>query len=135
MLRGNISGSSTIAVFLFVTGPGLDPRGVALDNLNIPAVRGLFTTAPVRMEDGRWQYRWDTSAILGTQAPGNYTVYVVDAPIDRLRFIKTEYATMDITILPMEHPTPATPFDPLLPVFALAIAASAGLCRYFSPRR
>jgi len=135
LLQGNISGSSTIAVFLFVTGPGLDPRGVALDNLNIPAGRGMFTTAPVRREDGSWQYTWDTSVILGTLAPGNYTVYVVDAPVDRLRFIKTGYTTMDITILPAEQPTPETPLDPLIPVFTLIIVAGAGLCRDVSRRR
>ena len=48
-INGTISGSPTIVVFLFVTGPGLDPRGVTLDNLNIPAGRGMLTTAPVTM--------------------------------------------------------------------------------------
>ena len=52
-LNGNISGITTIAVYLFVIGPDLDTRGVTLDNLNIPAGRGLFTTAPVQLSDGR----------------------------------------------------------------------------------
>ncbi len=50
MLNGTVSGITTIAVYLFVTGPELDVRGVTLDNLNIPAGRGLFTTAPVKSE-------------------------------------------------------------------------------------
>ena len=52
ILSGRVTGINTIAVYLFVTGPSLDPRGVALDNLNIPAGRGLFTTAPLNMENG-----------------------------------------------------------------------------------
>ena len=51
-INGTVSGIATIAVYLFVTGPDLDTRGVTLDNLNIPAGRGLFTTAPVRLSDG-----------------------------------------------------------------------------------
>lgn len=69
-IQGNITGSPTIAVFLFVTGPGLDRRGVTLDNLNIPTGRGLFTTAPVELLTGNWTYSWDTSVILGTLQPG-----------------------------------------------------------------
>ena len=60
-LNGTITGITTIAVYLFVTGPDLDERGVTLDNLNIPAGRGLFTTAPVNMNDG--------SSITGNIAP------------------------------------------------------------------
>ena len=54
-----------IAVYLFITGPGLDTRGVTLENLNIAAGRGLFTTAPVNLSNGCWTYQWDTSVILG----------------------------------------------------------------------
>ena len=48
-LSGKVTGIRTIAVYLFVIGPDLNKRGVTLDNLNIPAGRGLFTTAPVHM--------------------------------------------------------------------------------------
>ncbi|MGA2122042.1 MAG: hypothetical protein ABSG49_08365 [Methanoregula sp.] len=121
-LSGTVNGTPTIAVFLFVTGPDLDPRGVALDNLNIPAGRGLFTTAPVHLENGSWTYMWDTSIILGTLKPGKYTVYVVDTPVDRQRFIKEEYATTEIEFLPSDKPVTETPLDPLLPVLALVYA-------------
>jgi hypothetical protein len=121
-LSGTVNGTPTIAVFLFVTGPDLDPRGVALDNLNIPAGRGMFTTAPVHLENGSWTYMWDTSIILGTLKPGKYTVYVVDTPVDRQRFIKEEYATTEIEFLPSDKPATETPLDPLLPVLALVCA-------------
>ena len=118
-INGTVNGTPTIAVFLFVTGPHLDPRGVTLDNLNIPAGRGMFTTAPVHMSDGSWTYTWDTSIILGTLEPGKYTVYVVDTPVDRQRFIREEYATTEIEFLPSDKPVTETPLDPFLPVLAL----------------
>jgi hypothetical protein len=119
ILSGTVNGTPTIAVFLFVTGPDLDPRGVALDNLNIPAGRGMFTTAPVHLENGSWTYIWDTSIIIGTLKPGKYTVYVIDTPVDRQRFIREEYATTEIEFLPSDKPVTETPLDPFLPVLAL----------------
>ena len=121
-LNGTVKGTPTIAVFLFVTGPDLDPRGVALDNLNIPAGRGMFTTAPVKLSEGTWTYVWDTSVILGPMKPGKYTVYVLDDPVDRQRFMKADYATADIEFLPSDKPVAETPVGPLLPVFALGLA-------------
>lgn len=122
MLSGTVNGSPTIAVFLFVTGPDLDPRGVALDNLNIPAGRGMFTTAPVHLNDGTWIYPWDTSVILGTLRPGKYSVYVVDSPVDRQRFIETKYAIVEVEFLPSEKPVTETPLNPVLPIAALGMA-------------
>ena len=115
-LSGTVRDSPTIAVFLFVTGPGLDPRGVTLENLNIPTGRGLFTTAPVHLANGSWSYTWDTSVVLGTLGPGKYTVYVLDDPIDRQRFVREEYATATIEFLPPVTPTREMPVDPVLPV-------------------
>ncbi|AGB01754.1 hypothetical protein [Methanoregula formicica] len=123
VLNGTINGSATIAVFLFLTGDHLDTRGVALDNLNIPAGRGMFTTAPVQLADKSWTYTWDTSAIIGTLEPGKYTVYVTDRPMDRLRFTKPEYATAEIEFLPPMRPVEETPLDPPLPVAGLICAA------------
>jgi len=122
VLNGTVNGSTTIAVFLFLTGDNLDSRGVALDNLNIPAGRGMFTTAPVLLSDGSWTYTWDTSIIVGTLKPGKYTVYVVDRPVDRLRFVNPEYATAEIEFLPGERPLEETPLEPLLPLAAVVAA-------------
>ena len=99
-LTGTVSGIQTIAVYLFLTGPDLDSRGVTLENLNIPAGHGLFTTAPVDMKDGTCDVPWDTSIIPGNMNPGKYTVYVVTSPIDRERFSQGGYASTDITFLP-----------------------------------
>lgn len=128
MLSGTVSGLKTIAVYLFVTGPGLDPRGVTLDNLNIPTGRGLFTTAPVNMENGSWSYAWDTSVILGTLIPGNYTIHVVSSPVERLRFSEGESASAPITFLPEPLNPAAAPLDPVLPLAASGIAGVLLLC-------
>ena len=132
-LSGTVTGINTIAVYLFVTGPGLDPRGVALDNLNIPAGRGLITTAPVNMVNGTWSYRWDTSVILGILKPGNYTVHVVTSPVERMRFNEGESASVGVTFLPPTETEPETPLDPVLPMAACGIAGmlflGAGLKR------
>jgi len=125
-LKGNISGINTIAVYLFVVGHDLDPRGVTLENLNIPTGRGLFTTAPVNMKTGDWEYKWDTSVILGELKPGNYTIYVVSAPLDRMRFVREEHATADIWLRPSDKPVTEIPISPVIPVMALVIAGVTG---------
>jgi hypothetical protein len=122
-LNGNISGITTIAVYLFVIGPDLDTRGVTLDNLNIPAGRGLFTTAPVQLSDGSWTYTWDTSVILGDMKPGKYTVYVVSSPLDRLRYVREDFATAEIEFLPSDKPSPEIPLGPAVPVIAVGVGA------------
>lgn len=118
-LKGSVTGIKTIAVYLFVTGPDLDNRGVTLENLNIPAGRGLFTTAPVNLNDGTWEYIWDTSVILGTLKPGTYTLFVVSTPVDRLRFAKGEFARTDVEFLPSEGMINEVPLDPVVTIAAL----------------
>jgi hypothetical protein len=122
MFTGTVTGIKTIAVYLFVVGPGLDPQGATLDNLNIPTGRGLFTTAPVNMENGSWSYSWDTSVIIGTLKPGNYTVHVVASPVERMRFNEGESASANIMFLPALVTEPETPLGPVLPLAALGIA-------------
>jgi hypothetical protein len=127
-INGTVSGITTIAVYLFVIGPDLDTRGVTLENLNNPAGRGLFTTAPVRLSDGSWTYTWDTSVIIGEMTPGKYTIYVVSSPLDRLRYIKEEVATAEVEFLASDKPVTETPVEPVIPVIAVGIAAALGLC-------
>lgn len=128
-LNGTVTGITTIAVYIFVTGPELDTRGVTLDNLNIPAGRGLFTTAPVRLSDGSWTYRWDTSVILGTLKPGNYTIYVESSPLDRLRSNTGDFATVEVEFLPSDQPATGTPLDPAIPITAVGLVMIMGLWR------
>jgi hypothetical protein len=134
-INGTVSGIATIAVYLFVTGPDLDTRGVTLDNLNIPAGRGLFTTAPVQLSDGSWTYTWDTSVILGTMTPGKYTLYVVSSPVDRLRNVREDLATVDVEFLAPDKPVTETPLEPVVPVVAVGIVAVLGLCASRQPEK
>ena len=127
-LNGTVSGIATIAVYLFVTGPDLDTRGVTLDNLNIPAGRGLFTTAPVQLSDGSWTYTWDTSVILGEMNPGKYTIYVVSSPLDRLRNVREDIATVEVEFLASDKPAAETPLGPGVPIIAVGVGAVLGLC-------
>lgn len=122
-LTGTITGVKTIAVYLFVTGPDLNMQGVTLENLNIPTGRGLFTTAPVNMADGSWKYVWDTAVILGNLKPGKYTIYVVSSPVDRLRFVAGEFATVEVEILP-KPPSNQTPVPLMLPLVAPVLVAA-----------
>ena len=133
-LNGTVTGITTIAVYLFVDGPDLDPRGVTLDNLNIAAGRGLYTTAPVQLADGSWRYTWDTSVILGEMKPGLYTVYVASSPIDRLRYSSEDFATADVEFLPPDKPVEETPLSSVIPVIAVIIAAGTGLCMSWRSR-
>lgn len=132
-ISGTVTGIKTIAVYLFVTGPGLDPRGSTLDNLNIPTGRSLFTTAPVNMKNGTWSYAWDTSVIIGTLKPGNYTIHVVASPVERVRFLEGESASAHVMFRPARITGAETPLDPVLAVAGLGIAAlflsGAGLKR------
>jgi hypothetical protein len=129
-LNGTVTGITTIAVYLFVIGPDLDTRGVTLDNLNIPAGRGLFTTAPVQLSDGSWTYTWDTSVILGDMKPGSYTIYVVSSPLDRSRYVREDFATADIEFLPSDKPAAETPLNPAVPVIAVGLGAVLGVCTF-----
>ena len=121
-LNGTVTGINTIAVYLFVTGPGLDSRGVSLENLNIAAGRGLFTTAPVIMYNGTWTYTWDTSVIVGNLKPGTYSVYVVASPLDRLRSNPQEMAVAQVRFTQPANQGADTPLPPALPVAAVAFA-------------
>lgn len=121
-LNGTVTGINTIAVYLFVTGPDLDPRGVSLENLNIAAGHGLFTTAPVKMSDGTWTYTWDTSIIVGNLKPGMYSVYVVGSPLDRIRSNPQETAVAQVSFAPAEDIEVETPLPAALPLAALVLA-------------
>lgn len=127
-LSGSVSGIKTIAVYLFVTGPDLDSRGVTLENLNIPTGRGLFTTAMVDMKTGNWQYSWDTAVILGNMNPGTYTVYVLTSPVDRERFSTGGYASTNVTFLQPTTETTQIPLSPGIAVLALGITITTGSC-------
>ncbi|HUU75114.1 MAG TPA: hypothetical protein VMW63_03385 [Methanoregulaceae archaeon] len=121
-LSGKTSIPNTIAVYLFLMGPGLDNRGVTLENLNLPAGQGYFTSAHVN-GDGSWVYEWNTAFIAGRLQPGNYSVFVVKAPLSRDRIIDEEICSANITFTePPQNPSLAMPY-PALAILGIAGAA------------
>jgi PKD repeat protein len=87
--------SDNAETYLFLTGPGLHAAGVNIMNLTVPAVSddaSTFTGVSVKVDD-TWEYRWDTSAILGgTLEEGTYTVYAVSQPKARPDLAGIPYA-------------------------------------------
>jgi len=78
-----ISGVSYVSdqMYLFLTGPGLDPNGVALTDISQKAANGMFTTLDVG-SDQTWSFRWDTSRVSQSIDPGVYTIYATTKPVD-----------------------------------------------------
>ena len=107
-LAGTSTGSDT--VFLFVTGPNLPPSGGRLERPHTPVRSGdpeSFTTATVGAGD-RWTYRWRTGE--AGLDPGTYTVYAVDAPVDRSDLAGHGYTTVAVTLgTPPGTPVTVTP--------------------------
>jgi len=122
LLSGTTTLENTIAVYLFLMGPGLDTRGVTLENLNLPAGHGYFTSAHVT-DDGSWVYEWNTAFIAGRIEPGTYTIYVVNVPLGMDRMLESDACSVNITFIE----APKTPsLDPPYAAFAvIALAAAA----------
>jgi hypothetical protein len=102
-LSGTTEARNIIAVYLFVTGPGLDSRGVCLENLNLPAGLGYFSQARVN-PDGSFRYEWNTAYLAGRLEPGTYTVYVVNAPLNLHRLGMSARAVTNVTFADRESP-------------------------------
>ncbi|PKL55475.1 MAG: hypothetical protein CVV35_09755 [Methanomicrobiales archaeon HGW-Methanomicrobiales-6] len=105
-LAGTSTGSDT--VYLFVTGPNLPANGGRLEDPQTPVRTGdlqSFTTATVGA-DGSWTYRWEAGE--AELDPGTYTVYAVEAPVDRSDLSGHGYTTIPVTF-GTPPGTPATP--------------------------
>lgn len=95
-LTGTSTGSDT--VYLFITGPNLPSAGGRLEDPDTPVQTGnpeSFTTVTVDADD-RWTYRWRTGE--AGLDPGTYTVYAVDAPVDRSDLSGRGYTTIPVTL-------------------------------------
>jgi len=121
-MNGTTDAKGTIAVFLLLSGPGLDKRGVCLENLNLPAGHGYFTSAYVN-PDGTWRYIWDTRYLAGRLIPGTYTVYVVNLPLSLPHSGAVSFAKTNVTFTRMSDPGLGTDVIPL----CLAGISGAGL--------
>jgi len=84
-------------VYLFMTGPGLPENGVALTDPSMRADQGKFTTVGVG-SDQQWSFKWDTSRIDNEIDPGTYTVYVVNAPVDKSDLTGHSYQTLRVDL-------------------------------------
>ena len=82
-------------VYLFMTGPGLPENGVALTDTSQRADQGKFTTVDVDSSQ-QWSFRWDTSRIDNEIDPGTYTVYAVNAPVDKSDLTGHSYQTLSV---------------------------------------
>jgi hypothetical protein len=83
------------AIYLFMTGPGLPDNGVSLTNPLRRADQGYFTTIDVG-SDQQWSFKWDTSKIENEIDPGTYTVYAVNAPVDKSNLDGHSYQTLSV---------------------------------------
>jgi len=104
-LTGTSTGSDT--VYLFVTGPNLPAAGGRLDDPHTAVRSGdgeSFTRVTVGADD-RWTYRWRTGE--AGLDPGTYTVYAVEAPVDRRNLSGHGYTTIPVTF-GVPQRTPAT---------------------------
>ena len=105
------SGSNTKSdsVYLFITGPNLDPYGYQLSNISERTPAGKAGSATASVNTGSWEYPWDTSnCCLDT---GTYTIYATDrltngkgtiADGTAVSILTAEYAT---TTIELKHPS------------------------------
>jgi hypothetical protein len=87
-------------IFLFLTGPHLNPFGVKLDNIPINAISdnsGTFTVVNIA-EDNSWSYEWDTSKITDIRESGNFLIYAVAEPKNKNDLLSGEYATVSVIL-------------------------------------
>jgi hypothetical protein len=82
-------------IYLFMTGPGLPENGVSLTNPLKRADQGFFTTIDVG-SDQTWSFKWDTSKLENEIDPGTYTVYAVNAPVDKSNLDGHSYQTQSV---------------------------------------
>jgi len=99
VLSGGGGGYDTM--YLFLTGPNLAPGGVRLDSIMSPVVSGepsTFTRASV--DDGRWEYSWDTQSAGGSLDAGTYLVWATPVPLGRYGLAASgeNYATIGVTV-------------------------------------
>jgi hypothetical protein len=54
-------------------------------------------------------------------------VYVVSSPLDRLRYVREDFATAEIEFLASDKPVAEIPLEPAIPVIAVGVGAVLGL--------
>lgn len=101
----------TTVVYLFMTGPGLNPNGVSLNERQALVETGNIIRAYVTPE-GTWEYTWYTKGITGKSglSAGTYTIYASDTPQHAgalARCTGCAYATIRVELsIPATQPSP-----------------------------
>jgi hypothetical protein len=96
-LSGKAVGYDT--VYLFMTGPGVPSAGSRMDSSVSPVVTGnpdTFTQVPVN--DGYWNYSWNTARVSGGLAEGEYTIYAATEPVSAHDLSGVSYSDLLITL-------------------------------------
>jgi hypothetical protein len=96
-LSGKAVGEDT--VYLFMTGPGVPSAGSRMDSSVSPVVTGnpnTFTQVPVN--DGYWNYSWNTARVSGGLAEGEYTIYAATEPVSARDLSGVPYSDIQITL-------------------------------------
>jgi len=86
-------------VYLFMTGPGVPSSGSRMDSSVSPVVTGnpnTFTQVPVN--DGYWNYTWNTGKVSGGLAEGDYTVYSATQPVSAQDLSGVPYSSIDVVL-------------------------------------
>ncbi len=99
--RVNLTGTTvgTDTIYLFVTGPGLAPDGVRLDNMRMQVVSGMPSTfTAVDVSNDRWAYSWNTARQGFTLKEGIYTVYATKQPVSKADIRSATYDTVDVSL-------------------------------------
>jgi hypothetical protein len=96
-LSGKAVGYDT--VYLFMTGPGVPSEGSRMDSSVSPVVSGnpnTFTQVPVN--DGYWNYSWNTARVSGGLAEGEHTIYAATEPVSAHDLSGVTYSDIQIRL-------------------------------------
>jgi PEGA domain len=89
---------ATNTLYIFVTGPGLDPNGVNPAHMKSPVVSGDPSTfVQVDVTDDRWSYIWNTAHQGFSLKEGTYTLYAVNQPVAK-NALPAVYGSIDISL-------------------------------------
>jgi len=90
---------ATNTMYIFVTGPGLDPNGVNPGQMKSPVVSGDPSTfVQVDVINDSWSYIWNTAHQGFSLKEGTYTIYAVSQPVGK-NALPAVYGTIDISLM------------------------------------
>jgi hypothetical protein len=89
---------ATDTMYIFVTGPGLDPNGVNPAQMKSPVVSGDPSTfVQVDVVNDGWSYIWNTAHQGFSLREGTYTIYAVSQPVAK-NGLPAVYGSIEISL-------------------------------------